>query len=195
MLSLLIDTSNAYLSVGIAKDHVYIDGVHYKAWQRQSEKLVEEIDALLKRNQIEPKEIGEVIATRGPGSYTGVRIGLTVAKVTATSLGIPLYLASSLEALKISGERCLCVSNARNKRSYVAIYDGKETILEDAIWTNDEVHRYLSEHTDVVIRGDLDYLGFEEDEPNTLLVLKDLDDERHLCKEPLGAKPVYLKDN
>lgn len=195
MLSLLIDTSNAYLSVGIAKDHVYIDGVHYKAWQRQSEKLVEEIDALLKRNQIEPKEIGEVIATRGPGSYTGVRIGLTVAKVTATSLGIPLYLASSLEALKISGERCLCVSNARNKRSYVAIYDGKETIFEDAIWTNDEVHQYLSEHTDVVIRGDLDYLGFEEDEPNTLLVLKDLDDEGHLCKEPLGAKPVYLKDN
>ena len=97
--------------------------------------------------------------------------------------------------MKISGERCLCVSNARNKRSYVAIYDGKETIFEDAIWTNDEVHQYLSEHTDVVIRGDLDYLGFEEDEPNTLLVLKDLDDEGHLCKEPLGAKPVYLKDN
>lgn len=194
MLSLLIDTSNAYLSCGLARDHVYIDGVHYQAWQRQSEKLVEEIDNLLKKNRIESKEINEVIVTRGPGSYTGVRIGLTVGKIIATSLGIPLYLVSSLEALKVVGQKCICVSNARNKRSYVAIYKDDECLLEDTIWTNDEVHKYLSENTDVVIRGDINYLGFEEEEPNTLLILKDLGDEKHLSKEPLGAKPVYLKD-
>ncbi len=194
MLSLLIDTSNAYLSCGLAKDHEYLAGVHYEAWQRQSEMLVEEIDKLFKNNNIQPKELNEVIVSKGPGSYTGVRIGLTVGKIVATSLNIPLYLVSSLEGLKENGKKCLCVSNARNKRSYVAIYKDNECLLEDTIWTNEKVMNYLKENPDVVLRGDLRYLGKEEEEPNTLLILKDLDDEKHLCKEPLGAKPVYLKD-
>ncbi len=194
MLSLLIDTSNACLSCGLAKDHEYLDGVHYEAWQRQSEMLVKEIDDLLKRNKLNSKDINEVIVSKGPGSYTGVRIGLTVGKIVATSLDVPLYLVSSLEGLKDVNKKSLCVSNARNKRSYVAIYDGDECLLEDTIWTNDEVINYISGNPDVVLRGDLRYLGKEEEEPNTLLVLKDLDNEKHLCKEPLGAKPVYLKD-
>ena len=195
MLTLLIDTSNAYLSCCLAKDHVYIDGVHYQAWQRQSEKLVEEIGNLLKRNNVQSKDLTGVIVTRGPGSYTGVRIGLTVGKVTANALGIPLYTASSLEALKVFGEKSLCVSNARNKRSYVGLYSNELALIEDEIWTNEEVLEYLEHHHDVVIRGDIEYLGFEDKEPNPLLILKDLDDEDHLCEEPLGAKPVYLKDN
>ncbi len=194
MLSLLIDTSNAYLSCGLAKDHEYLDGVHYEAWQRQSEMLVKEIDDLLKRNKLNSKDINEVIVSKGPGSYTGVRIGLTVGKIVATSLDVPLYLVSSLEGLKDVNKKSLCVSNARNKRSYVAIYDGDECLLEDTIWTNDEVLNYINGNPDVILRGDLRYLGKEEEEPNTLLVLKDLDNEKHLCKEPLGAKPVYLKD-
>ncbi len=194
MLSLLIDTSNCYLSCGLAKDHEYLDGVHYEAWQRQSEKLVEEIDELFKRNGIKPKKINEVIASRGPGSYTGVRIGLTVAKVIATSLNIPLYLVSSLEGLKDKEKKSLCVSNARNKRSYVALYEEKTCLLADAIWTNEEVLKYVEDNKDVALCGDLRYLGIDQEEPNPLLILKDLDDDDHLCKEPLGAKPLYLKD-
>ncbi len=194
MLSLLIDTSNAYLSTGLAKDHAYLLGVHYEAWQRQSEKLVAEIDELFKKSGHKPSDLTEVIVSKGPGSYTGVRIGLTVAKVVATSLDIPLYMVSSLEGLKEKGKKCLCVSNARNKRSYVGLYFDDECLIEDTIWENQKVLDYIKENPDVVLRGDLRYLGIEEEEPNTLLALKDLDDEKHLCFEPLGAKPVYLKD-
>ncbi len=194
MLSLLIDTSNSYLSVGLSKDHSYLLGVHYEAWQRQSEKLVYEIDDLFKKSGYSPKDLTEVIVSKGPGSYTGVRIGLTVAKVVATSLNIPLYMVSSLEGLKEKGKKCLCVSNARNKRSYVGLYFDDECLISDCIWENQKVLDYIKDNPDVILRGDLRYLGYDEEEPNTLLILKDLDDEKHFCFEPLGAKPVYLKD-
>ena len=127
MVSLLLDTSNTNLSIGLAKDHKVIDQVVYDAWQKQSEFLVNELDILLKRNNLTRSDIEKVIAAKGPGSYTGVRIALTVAKVSAFALNVPLYLVSSLEALKDENEPSICLMNARSKRSYFGVYD-KENI-------------------------------------------------------------------
>ena len=92
MYSLILDSSNVELIVGLANDDVKIAEIRYDAWQRQSEFMIQEISNILKRANISPKEIGEVITTIGPGSYTGVRISLTIAKVYAYALKIPLYL-------------------------------------------------------------------------------------------------------
>ena len=195
MIALLLDSSNANLSVGLAKDHVLIDFVHYEAWQRQSELMVNEIKNLLDRNALSHADIDEIISARGPGSYTGVRIALTIAKVMSSALHIPLYLVSSLEAMKDSSKPSVCVTNARSKRSYVAVYDGNKAIVPDTIWLNDQVKAYLADHPDYVLCGEGAHLGIEIPEANPLLVLKDCDDEAHRCPDPLGAKPVYLKDN
>ncbi|MBR6866439.1 MAG: tRNA (adenosine(37)-N6)-threonylcarbamoyltransferase complex dimerization subunit type 1 TsaB, partial [Bacilli bacterium] len=114
MVSLLLDTSNTNLSIGLAKDHKVIDEVTYEAWQKQSEYLVNELDILLKKNNLTRNDIEKVIAAKGPGSYTGVRIALTVAKVSAFALNVPLYLVSSLEALKDENEPSICLMNARS---------------------------------------------------------------------------------
>ena len=131
MVSLLLDTSNTNLSIGLAKDHKVIDQVVYDAWQKQSEFLVNELDILLKRNNLTRSDIEKVIAAKGPGSYTGVRIALTVAKVSAFALNVPLYLVSSLEALKDENEPSICLMNARSKRSYMGVYDKEDIILEE----------------------------------------------------------------
>ena len=194
MISILLDTSNTNLDVGLAKDHVIFDRTEYSAWQRQSEFLVEEINKLLEKNSLTRNDINEVIVSKGPGSYTGVRIAMTVAKVMAFALNIPLYLVSSLEVFKAKEGRSVCLMNARSKRSYIGVYEGNEIILSDTIMDNEQVKVYLADHPEYKVCGDVSYLGIEGEKTNILENLKDADIERNLVKDVLSAKPVYLKD-
>lgn len=194
MVTLLMDTSNTNLSIGLAKDHKVIDSICYEAWQKQSEFLVLELDAILKRNNLTRTDIGMVISAKGPGSYTGVRIALTVAKVVAFALNVPLYLVSSLEALKDKDVPSICLMNARSKRSYIGVYDKENVIMEDKIMDNAEVHAYIAEHPEYKVCGLVSYLGIEAEEPKNIEILAISDIERNLVADPVAAKPVYLKD-
>ncbi len=194
MISLLIDTSNTNLAVGIAKDHSLIAEVQYEAWQRQSEFLIQEIDKLFAENNITKDDIDEIIVAKGPGSYTGVRIAMTVAKVMAFALKKPLYLVSSLEVYKAKEGRSICLMNARSKRSYVGVYSPNEVILADTIMDNEQIKIYIAAHPEYKICGDVSYLSFEGEKVNVLENLMNADIERNLCNDVLAAKPVYLKD-
>ncbi len=194
MISLLIDTSNTNLAVGIAKDHSLIAEVQYEAWQRQSEFLIQEIDKLFAENNITKDDIDEIIVAKGPGSYTGVRIAMTVAKVMAFALKKPLYLVSSLEVYKAKEGRSICLMNARSKRSYVGVYSPNEVVLADTIMDNEQIKIYIAAHPEYKICGDVSYLSFEGEKVNVLENLMNADIERNLCNDVLAAKPVYLKD-
>jgi tRNA threonylcarbamoyladenosine biosynthesis protein TsaB len=195
MLSVLIDCSNVNLSIGLAKDHKVIAKKAYEAWQQQSELLVAELDKMFKANKIDRKDISEVIVSKGPGSYTGVRIALSVAKVLSFALNVPLYLASSLEMMKDEDRPTICLVNARSKRSYVGVYEGEKEIVKDTIWDNTEVLKYIHDHPTYTVSGDLAYLSLEGKTIDVVDNLVNADVEKNLSKEPLAAKPVYLKDN
>ncbi len=195
MIGLLLDSSDKNLSVGLVKDHCFLGKASYEAWQRQSELLVDEIHKLLEANSLSGKDIDYVVCSKGPGSYTGVRIALTVAKTISFALNIPLYMASSLEVLQHRGSVSACLSNARGKRSYFAVYDGENPIQRDCILENEAVFAYFSAHPEVAICGDVKYLGLESASFDVLDNLNYCDTPSHLCEEPLGAKPVYLKDD
>lgn len=193
-VSLLLDSSDQNLSVGFAREGKVFAKVSYEAWQRQSELLVAEIDRLMKDNGISRNDIDSVVVGKGPGSYTGVRIAMSVAKVIALALQIPLYTASSLEILKNPSKTSLCLVNARSKRSYVGVY-GKEAIEEDTIWANAEVLEYIAAHPEVAVCGDTAYLGIEGERHDVLENLALCIDDAHKVENALGAKPVYLKDS
>ena len=126
MYSLLLDSADKYLGIGIALNNEIIDKVYFEAWQRQSELMVPELEKILKKNNIDPKSINEIIVTVGPGSYTGVRIALTIAKIYAYSLNIKCYAISSLNILMNSNKPSICLMNARSNRSYFSDYDDKK---------------------------------------------------------------------
>jgi tRNA threonylcarbamoyladenosine biosynthesis protein TsaB len=195
MLSVLLDSSNTALAVGVAKDHKILGETEYEAWQEQSELLVSEIDKLFKKLGVKREDINEIVVSKGPGSYTGVRIALSVAKVMSFALSVPLYLASSLEMEKDPNHPSICLMNARSKRSYIGVYDGEKTLLADTIMENEEVLRYIASHPDYVVCGETDYLGVKASKIDVLSNLNHADSDRNLSKEPLAAKPVYLKDN
>ncbi|MCH3909343.1 MAG: tRNA (adenosine(37)-N6)-threonylcarbamoyltransferase complex dimerization subunit type 1 TsaB [Bacilli bacterium] len=195
MYSVLIDSSNTDLAVAISSDHTIIAKTQYEAWQKQSEYLVYELDKLLKGKKLTRKDISYIVVSKGPGSYTGVRIALSVAKVMAFSISCPLYLVSSLEVEKDESKPSICLMNARSKRSYIGVYDGEKILMEDTIKTNEEVLSYIKEHPSYAVRGDVSYLELKNEGMDVLSNLNHADIERNLCKEPLAAKPVYLKDN
>lgn len=194
MYSILLDSSANCLSVGFSKEDKLICSTSYEAWQAQSEHMIPEIDVLMKNNNINRNQIDSIIVSIGPGSYTGIRIALTIAKVMALALDIPIYPVSSLRVLKNDNQASICLINARSNRSYFGVYEGEKIIVDDCIKTNEEVKQYINEHPTYFVCGDARYLGFENVDNN---ICKQMVSLRHVLKaeeNSLGLKPIYMKD-
>ena len=168
MITLLLDSSNTLLVVGLAKDNKVIDKTIYKAWQKQSEFMILEIEKILKRNNIDPKSVGEIVVSKGPGSYTGVRIALTIAKIYGYALNIPVFGVSSLQMLMEKNKPSICLMNARSARSYIGVYNDNEILMNDQVLTNEEVKKYIEEHPDYEVMGEVSYLNLKEKESDIL---------------------------
>lgn len=194
MATLLLDSSNTSLSVGFENNGVLIGFTSYEAWQVQSEHMVPEIDKLMEKLGLSRKDITKVVASIGPGSYTGVRIALTIAKITALACNAPIYPVSSLRVLKDNDKPSICVINARSNRSYFGVYKGNEIIISDTIKTNDEVKEYIANHKDYSICGDARYLGYENNDTNICLQMVSLLGVLEKAPNDLAVKPVYMKD-
>ena len=194
MINLLLDSSNINLSVGIMKDDCLLDSISYESWQTQSENMVPEIDKLLTKHNVSRNDISGVITAIGPGSYTGVRIALTISKTIALALDVPVYPVSSLRILKDNEKTSICLINARSGRSYFGVYKGSEIIIPDCIKQNEEVINFINEHKEYSICGDARYLGFANNNTNVCQQMVSLFKDLTPCNNHLGLKPIYMKD-
>ena len=192
MYQLLLDSSNKFLSVGLSKDGKVFDKICYEAWQRQSEMMVTEVDNILKRNKLSKSDLDAVVVGVGPGSYTGVRIGVTIAKTIAYALHIKLYSKSSLSLQKHRESPTICVFNARSGRSYYGVYKGNGVIVKDCVVENEKVLEYIKSHPDYLVNGDTYQLGLESGSFDIIDNLADLSDAVEV--DPFKLVPVYLKD-
>ena len=92
---LAIDTSSPACSVALATDSQRFER-HRETEQRHSRDLVAMIDALLAQATLAPADLTAIAVGAGPGSFTGVRLGISVAQGLGVALGIPLVPVSSL---------------------------------------------------------------------------------------------------
>ena len=168
MYTILLDSSHTKLAVGIAKNGIVLKSIIYEAWQEQSEHMIPELNNILTAFDVKREEIDDVMVAIGPGSYTGVRIAITIAKTMGCALNIPVYPLSSLRILKDGMKPSICVINARSKRSYIGVYQGENCLLEDQIMSNDEVLKYIEEHPDYSICGDVAYLNIQGVKSNVI---------------------------
>jgi tRNA threonylcarbamoyl adenosine modification protein YeaZ len=194
MYQLLLDSSNKYLSVGLSKDGKVVDSIFYDAWQRQSEMMTVEIENILKRNNLSKEDLDAVVVGIGPGSYTGVRIGITIAKTIGYALKIKVYKVSSLALLRIEDKPTICVFNARSGRSYYGVYQGDKTLLEDTVGPNEDLLKYIEEHKDYLLSGDVENLGFESAKFDIISNLAKGYKKENEVKDIFTLNPVYLKE-
>ena len=99
MLRLFLNTSNKYLYLCLMEDDNIVNEVLMEGNNNHSEKLIDVLEEFLNNNQITVDDLDELYVGRGPGSYTGVRIACTVAKVLAYAKGIKLFSFSSLDLI------------------------------------------------------------------------------------------------
>lgn len=192
---LLLDSSNTILSVGIADKNKIIAKISYPCFQRQSEYMVVEIEKILKSNNLDIKNIAGVAVTVGPGSYTGIRIALTIAKVLSLALNIPIYPMSTLEANKILNDNSIVLFNARSNRSYIAAFAKNKRLLDDQIMYNDDVIKFINAHPTYRLVGELTYLNLKGDTVDVLSNMQVMLSNIKPINNPNLIKPIYLKES
>lgn len=136
MISLLLDTSNQALSVAVNRDSKMVAEINTNYKRTHSETLVDNIQKVLVIADVKKSDIDRIIVARGPGSYTGVRIGITVAKMLAKQLNIPLYSVSSLFVLAVSNHvtgNAVPLIDARRGYVYGAVYNIQEDDYTEVI--------------------------------------------------------------
>lgn len=128
MLVLAADTSLPILSVALVHDGTLIGALALEGRGSRNEKLLPAIDFLLTENNVDRKSIDLFATTRGPGSFTGVRIGLATLQGLALVLGRPLCAMSTHEAVA-HGEcgRVTIIDDAGRGELFLSSFeDGRE---------------------------------------------------------------------
>ena len=159
MYTVGVDTSHQFLLLALLKDDRLVEGVQLDCFKHQSEYLIPEISKLLERHGLEASDIDSFVVAQGPGSYTGVRIGMTMAKVLGSLMNRDVYTLSTLQ-LYAGLEDCYVIMDARAKRVYVGRYKDGKPLMEDTIYTNDRMKEIIESGANVI--GDLHLFGQED---------------------------------
>jgi tRNA threonylcarbamoyl adenosine modification protein YeaZ len=130
-MQIAIDTSTGIAGLAIMQDGMVIAELNWRCDQNQTVQLLPNLNYLLDRNGLDIKSTDCVIVARGPGSYNGLRVGISTAKGIAYSLGIPVIGISTLEAEACqyadTGLPVCPVLNAGREEIATATYQKKES--------------------------------------------------------------------
>lgn len=176
MNKLIIDTATNLLFVGLIKDEKqYIKTRIGK--NDNAAYLVNFIKQLLDEHNLSVNDLNEIITGVGPGSYTGIRVSVVVAKTLAYSLKIPLKQISSL--LLLSSGKGLVYATIDARRNYVFAlkHDNGKILIDDHYLKTDEIKE-----------------EFVSLDPKTINVdLKIVDNNSKLVDDILLLEPNYLR--
>lgn len=150
MKILAFDTTNSTLSIALLRDQKVLAKTTIFENGKQAEILVPEIEKILTQNKIWYSDLDLICATQGPGSFTGVRIGLTTARALKLATNLPLILPNSLEALafkhRTSSKIIFVAIDARMDEFFVATFraenDKLTQLCEPQIATLEDISNF-----------------------------------------------------
>ncbi len=145
MKSLMLDTSWKQLVIILFEDGQVKASLVEEAFKRQSESLFVELKRLLGEVGWKLKDLDEVIITDGPGSYTGLRIAMTTAKLLGTQADIKVKTLSTFQLYAGTAPAANVILDARGGRVYAAhLEEGKPTWM--GILPLDQVEDFLKDN-------------------------------------------------
>jgi tRNA threonylcarbamoyladenosine biosynthesis protein TsaB len=133
MLLLAIDTSQDMAAIALGRDHELLGEYHFYHKMNLLRRINPAIEQLLWDSGHELGELDGVVISLGPGSFTGLRIGVTVAKSLAYALGKPIVGIGTLDAIARgiapSGTELICpMMHARSNEVYWSLFDSSATV-------------------------------------------------------------------
>ena len=193
MYSLYLDTATKYLSIGIAKDYRLIDKVQYEANKRQSEVTIPELKKQLDKLNLSLSDIGEIVITIGPGSFTGIRISLCIAKVIASLKKIPLKTISTLNAYAQESKKIVLI-DAKVNRAYIGIYENNKPLIDEQVLTLSEIKEIIKNYPEFEIVNDSYLLGYESKPIDIVENINRLAPNLKVEENVDNLVPLYFKD-
>ena len=147
MRYLYIDTTSNFLYTGVVENDFLICERKIRFDKELSTMALTTMVSMLDEKNLHPKDINKIILVNGPGSFTGCRIGITIAKTYAWALNIPITTITSLEAMALTNDEYdfhVPILDARRDYVFAGIYDKdnnqimrnqyiKKSVLETAI--------------------------------------------------------------
>ncbi len=137
---LAVETSGRVGSVAIGQGDTILYESTFSGFMKHSAELFDSLDNLLTKTGIRPNQIGHLYITAGPGSFTGIRIAVTLAKMTAYAIGTRIVAIDTLDALAENAAehlkiipsdftRIATILDAKQSRFFVSIYE-----QENGLW-------------------------------------------------------------
>ncbi len=153
---LVLDCAVTKLSIAVKTEDKFISQT-YDIGMRQSEILVPTIDEILSKAGIEAKDLDYSALTIGPGSFTGLRLGISALKAIELAYNVPVYGISSLTlysyAYKDLGLPILTCIDANKDKFYASLSDQNTLILEDGDYEVEEIISKLNGLSKVLVAG------------------------------------------
>ena len=197
MKYLYIDTSSSFLYTAIVEDDKVLSEIKEEFEQSLSKMALPRIVSMFEENNLKPIDIDKIIVVNGPGSFTGIRIGLTIAKVYAWSLDIPITTILSLEAMAISSSKVgfhVPILNARRGYVFTAIYDSScNVILKPCHIPLTELQEKLEGIGDyeLISNDEFEDIKTNSYEPNFLKIVNKFKEKKRINAHLVN--PEYLK--
>lgn len=192
---LLIDTTTSFATVSIIKNNEVIQLFHDRILSDMSSKILPIIDEELNKANMTLNDIDKIFVANGPGSFTGIRVGVTIAKTIAWALNINIVSISSLELMattKTKKKYLVPMIDARRGNVFAGIYDNSlNEIKSDKLINLKELFS--------VIDGDYELVSYDNIEISNLIkpslnVLKIIDKHKNDNGIiPHKLNPKYLK--
>lgn len=191
---LFIDTSSANVVVAIVKDTNIVSCFNKKVDLDLSVNILPIISKIFDESKMVPNDIDTIFVVNGPGSFTGIRIGVTIAKTYAWSLKKKIIPISSLEFIattRVNEEYIIPLIDARRGYVYAGIYDSKLNIK------NNDEYISLEELTKKAPKNSIyvsyDDVNIDHIKPNVDIVRLI---QKHINDKDINAhilNPNYLK--
>lgn len=197
MISLFLDTCSQIIRIGILFDNKLIDYLEFQNDNKLSEKLLPVIKKIIDKNNYKVNDLNRIYISVGPGSFTGIRIGVTVAKVMAWSLNIDIIPISSLEIMASydSDKKYVCsFIDARRGFVFAGVYDKDlNTYMGDRYISFDDLLEKINDIKEdtLFVSNDSNFISCIEPKIDVeKIVLKHFNDK---SINPHKVNPIYLK--
>jgi len=158
---LAIDTSLPIMSVALVRDGVLLGSIAIEGKGSRNEKLLPSVDWLLSESGVDRRDIDLFAVTRGPGSFTGVRIALATTQGMALALGKPVCAMSTHEAIALGEasldhplDRILVYDDAGRGEHYVTLFEGDREAFAPRLARAEELDVLVHEAAMAISVGD-----------------------------------------
>lgn len=193
MLQLIMDTSNQYLVVALYEDEKCLESIQELGSKRQSENAIPYLEKLLKKYNKELLDVDEMVVTIGPGSYTGERVALTIAKTLSVISSVHIKAISSLAAYA-GLEKCVSVIDARSQKVFVCTYNHGKALMPEQMIEISQFSQLMNDYQGYQVVGQSEVVDFPLHEVNLAAHLHELAKLQDAVDNVDALVPRYLKD-